>query len=114
MTEFEIIRYQVKKAKARFIGRLQGLVSSCPSGCIQWAGARNHAGYGLINFRDHTRGNKHVQLKAHRLFFILHSAEPIPVNMEVDHTCGNRCCVNPAHLQLVSGGRNKHYRYTRT
>ena len=31
---------------------------------------------------------------------------PIPHGMEIDHKCRMRCCVNPDHLEAVTGSIN--------
>lgn len=35
-----------------------------------------------------------------------HAHGPIPVGMVVDHMCGTRSCVNPAHLRLLTNREN--------
>lgn len=51
-------------------------------------------GYGI-------RGNR----LAHRVAFELHNG-PIPEGLEIDHLCGNRSCVNVAHLEAVTHAEN--------
>ncbi|WP_373067536.1 HNH endonuclease signature motif containing protein [Gemmatimonas sp.] len=71
---------------------------STPDNCWEWTGARNASGYG--QFWPHGReGGKRY---AHR-FSYEHFVGPIPDGMQVDHLCENPWCVNPAHLEPVSG-----------
>src|SRR5690606_24682332 len=42
--------------------------------------------------------------------FELATGEPIPAGMFIDHVCGNRACVNPNHLRLVTNKQNLEHR----
>ncbi len=64
-------------------------------GCWLWVRAKNHGGYGTI-----TVGGK--KLSAHRVAFET-LMRPIPENMQIDHLCSVRHCINPEHMECVSG-----------
>lgn len=72
-------------------------------GCIEWAGAKNNDGYGKMNFYH---DGQHVQVYAHRVFWVLANRKEIPSHLVLDHICCNRACVNPAHLRLVAQKTN--------
>jgi hypothetical protein len=61
--------------------------------CWQWTGTTSN-GYG-----------KYGSIWAHRFSWELLRG-PIPHNLEVDHLCRNRGCVNPEHLEIVSHREN--------
>lgn len=66
-------------------------------GCWIWTGAVNTNGYGHLGIW--VLGQKHT-LYAHRVSLCL-AAGTISTQMEVDHLCHRRDCVNPAHLEEV-------------
>ena len=67
------------------------------AGCIEWAGTRNNAGYGMLylNGRDHL---------AHRVAYVLNNNAAI--GQVIMHSCDNPVCVNPAHLSAGSHSDN--------
>jgi hypothetical protein len=62
--------------------------------CEEWTGALNSKGYGVrtINSR---------RWLAHRAAYALEHG-PLEPGVQLHHTCGNRRCVNVAHLKPVS------------
>lgn len=58
--------------------------------CWTWKGHKQKDGYGVY-------GKFLAHRIAHELFI-----GPIPVGLEIDHTCRVRSCVNPAHLEAVT------------
>lgn len=72
--------------------------------CWEWFGGTTN-GYGRI-FVARTCGIAEYEY-VHRFSWSYHSGRRIPKGMQIDHTCCNRACVNPAHLELVSGKENK-------
>lgn len=68
--------------------------------CWVWQKSRYPNGYGQYTKRDGHRG------LAHRAYYELLCGE-VPDGMELDHLCRNRACVNPDHLEPVSGSENR-------
>lgn len=64
------------------------------SGCWLWMGAQNDGGYGVCFIEG-------IHLRAHRIAYEIHIG-PIPPELQLDHLCRVRCCVNPAHLEPVT------------
>jgi hypothetical protein len=74
--------------------------------CWVWQGKSvTKDGYGLISFQD---GNVLV----HRLMYEL-VVGPLIDDMEIDHTCFNRLCIKPAHLEQVTRSVNAQRRSAR-
>jgi len=67
-------------------------------GCWAWT-ARTSNGYGKYAMR--VRG-KVTDYRAHRLAYQA-LVGPIPEGFQIDHLCRNRACVNPNHLEIVTG-----------
>lgn len=68
-------------------------------GCLVWVGARNRGGYGNITAAGKVR-------QVHRIAYVAARGEDIPPGMPLDHLCRNRACVNPDHLEVVTGRTN--------
>lgn len=73
-------------------------VSVAPSGCWLWSGCTGSGGYGRVSV-----GGK--QMPAHRFIYELLIGE-IPHGLQLDHLCRVRNCVNPSHLEPVTGRVN--------
>lgn len=67
-------------------------------GCWRWTGRLDRDGYGIIAV-------DHIPRSAHRVAYEA-LVGPIPAGLQIDHLCRVRCCVNPAHLEPVTGRVN--------
>src|SRR5690625_4356811 len=66
------------------------------TGCWEWTAAQK-AGYGAYSHHGRV-------MAAHRV--ILGLVEELDPTLDVDHKCGVRHCVNPAHLRQVTRSEN--------
>lgn len=74
--------------------------------CWNWIGSlRSKKGYGCFTVNSKT-------VAAHRYSYQLYVGD-IPKGMQLDHTCNNRCCVNPEHLEPVTNRENQYRGYAR-
>lgn len=62
------------------------------SGCWEWLGPRNKAGYGSLQWLNESTNS-------HRVAYKLANGE-IPAGLYVRHKCDNPPCCNPTHLFL--------------
>jgi HNH endonuclease len=69
-----------------------------PSGCWIWTSTLNDKGYGTCWQVTPAAGKS---AKAHRVSYELIFGK-IDKSLELDHSCRNRACVNPWHLEPVS------------
>lgn len=68
------------------------------NGCWLWTASTDPKGYGHFSLSGHLIG-------AHR-FAYAQLVGRIPAELEIDHLCRTPACVNPAHLELVTGREN--------
>lgn len=68
------------------------------SECWLWTGPYNKKGYGTTHVKV---GGVWKTKSVHRLSYEL-AVGQIPKGSTIDHLCGVRHCVNPAHLEAVS------------
>lgn len=73
--------------------------------CWLWTLKPDRDGYGVA----HLAGR---QWRAHRLSYT-HYVGPIPDGHDLDHTCENRICVRPSHLEPVTNLENFVRKYLR-
>ena len=66
--------------------------------CILYPGCLTKLGYGVVS-----RSGK--KLQAHRVVYE-QVVGKIPEGMQLDHLCRNRACINPSHLEPVTGKEN--------
>jgi len=71
-------------------------------GCWIWTASRDKDDYGQVAV-----GTAKGRIKrAHRIAYELYTGEDIPPDMEIDHTCHIRRCVNPDHFDVVTRQEN--------
>lgn len=67
--------------------------------CRLWTGSLTNRGYGKIMVKGKP------SYSVHRLAYEI-AKGPIPDNLEIDHLCNNKRCINPAHLETVTHAEN--------
>ena len=68
------------------------------SGCWIWLACRDKKGYGLFRYNNKSS-------LAHRVAYE-HWNGIIPKDLQIDHLCRTRHCVNPQHMELVTTQEN--------
>jgi hypothetical protein len=68
------------------------------SGCHLWLAALSTDGYAQLSVQGR---NRNAHIVAYEL-----AKGPVPDGMQIDHLCRLHCCVNPDHLEAVTGSEN--------
>lgn len=86
--------YKRLKPEQRFYNKFIKL----DNGCWQWTGSLDREGYAVFWL-----GKNNV--RAYRYSYELTKGK-IPNGLQIDHLCRNHSCVNPDHLEPVTGKEN--------
>ena len=86
-------KFSIKTVEDRFWSKVDKTED-----CWLWTAGKNKKGYGLFGLDGKTR-------KAHRVSYSWANG-PIPVGLDLDHTCYVHACVNPDHLRLATNAQN--------
>lgn len=78
-----------------------------PNGCWLWTASTTRDGYPMLS------STAHRTVHVHRWIYET-LVEPIPDGYEVDHLCRTPACVNPAHLEAVTGEENRRRKHEAT
>lgn len=76
-------------------------------GCMTWMSSRDGNGYGQFYLGKDPDTGKKILGKAHRVAFVIANGPIEDDDLELDHTCGNRPCVRPDHLEAVTRDENQ-------
>jgi hypothetical protein len=83
------------------------------SECVLWTGAKNDGGYGYLKLPRDVLPELPRVSRVHRIvYYVIFGFD---LDLTLDHTCHQRACVNPYHLQPVTVTENaieaNHYRW---
>jgi hypothetical protein len=76
-----------------------------PDECWEWQASRGSKGYGQSWWKPAKRA-----IGAHQVAYLLTYGE-IPEGLQVAHTCHNKLCCNPAHLEPQTSADNNWANY---
>jgi HNH endonuclease len=88
-------------------------VHKIPDGCWEWTGVRHRGPYGPTYGVLPFNGKK---LVAHKFLWTQILGREVPKGKCLHHKCGNKACINPEHLELLTfeEHRGRHPRYILT
>ena len=69
-------------------------VSVSDEGCWLWTGGKFQNGYGMFMLQGKLR-------RVHRVMYVWTRGE-LPEDLQIDHTCKVKACVNPLHMEPVT------------
>lgn len=98
------------KASEKDIKRFMSKVDQLPNGCWYWMGARSK-GRGKKFYGSFYINGKVV--RAHRFASEVFNGDICPEGHHRDHKCNFSMCVNPDHIEVVTGAENQRRRKMR-
>lgn len=87
------------------VDRLMSHVRIEQNGCWTWTAAAMSGGYAVTSFGSRSN-NSRKMVYAHRLMYELIKGK-VPSDLQLDHLCRNRLCINPDHLEAVTARVNQ-------
>lgn len=91
-----VVRYT--KAGASIQERFLARIVPTLTGCWYWSGSKDADGYGWFSIKKRT-------ISAHRASYEIFVGK-IPDGLQLDHLCRTPACVNPVHLEPITGREN--------
>ena len=93
----------MKKTRATKPRTMTWLRSMCSQSgeCLLWKGPTNKGGYPQTHDKQAYRAGKKQTMLVRRLVYGMKNG-PIPEGARLMMTCGNRLCLNPAHIRPAS------------
>lgn len=76
------------------IDKFMNNIQKLDSGCWIWTGGKNPNGFGVFYV------DRYHLVQAHRFIFLVLQNLSIPSEIDVNHLCNEKLCVNPEHLEI--------------
>jgi hypothetical protein len=83
--------------------RIASKIAPQPDGCWLWTASLGRGGYAQVWWGG-------TMARAHRVVYELITGVAVPADLESDHLCRVRHCVNPGHLEPVTRQENQRRR----
>lgn len=75
------------------------------TGCWEWTRRLDRNGYACMDYKGPDKKWK-TAFNLHRIVYQAFNGDITTSSLVVSHKCNNRCCINPAHLELTTQKKN--------